>query len=241
MPSELVAQKTPVSKEDLIRALYEAWAHLFGTSPKKESIWCLASQWALETGWGKSMWCFNLGNVKSVEGDGHDYCFFACNEILKTATAHAMANAAPAIAKVTQDRGDGTSIIWFYPKHAGCRFRAFNTLVDGAVDYIGLLHKRFAKSWPAVLAGDPAQFSHQLRAQGYYTADESSYTKTLNSVFHTISQLNVEYTTTLDLSDDQKTKIASLVALTMAQSLDDVTQAPFNTEEDETNGAETVA
>lgn len=238
MPSELSAQKTPVTREQFIRALWEAWAHLFGESPKKESIWVLASQVALETGWCKEMWNFNFGNVKSVDGDGHDYCFFACNEILKTSTAHSMANAAPDIAKVTKDRNDGTSIIWFYPKHSGCRFRAFNTLVDGAVDYIGLLHKRFAKSWPAVLAGDPAQFSHQLRAQGYYTADESSYTRTLTSVFHTISQLNVDYTTPPDLTDDQKAKISNLVALTMAQSLDDVIQAPFNTEDD---GAETVA
>jgi hypothetical protein len=240
MPSELVAQKTPVSKEDLIRALYEAWTHLFGEPPKKDSIFVLASQWALETGWGASMWNFNLGNVKSVEGDGHDYCFFACNEILKTTTAHAMATAAPATARVTQDRGDGTSIIWFYPKHSGCRFRAFNTLVDGAVDYIGLLNKRFARSWPAVLAGDPAQFSHLLRSQGYYTADESAYTRTLTSVFHTISQLNVDYTTPPELTDDQKTRISNLVALTMDQSLDDVIQAPFNTEDD-SNGAETVA
>jgi hypothetical protein len=240
MPSELVAQKTPVSKEDLIRALYEAWTHLFGESPKKESIFVLASQWALETGWGAGMWCYNLGNVKSVEGDGHDYCFFACNEILKTAKAHAIATAAPATARVTKDRGDGTSIIWFYPKHSGCRFRAFNTLVDGVVDYIGLLNKRFARSWPAVLAGDPAQFSHLLRAQGYYTADESVYTRTLTSVFHTISQLNVDYTTPPELTDDQKTRISNLVALTMDQSLDDVIQAPFNTEDD-SNGAETVA
>jgi len=240
MPSELIAEKTPVSKELFIRALYEAWIHLFGEVPKKESVWVLASQVALETGWCKAMWNFNFGNVKSVEGDGHDYCYFACNEILKTATAHAMATAAPATARVTQDRGDGTSIIWFYPKHPGCRFRAFNTLVDGAVDYIGLLNKRFARSWPAVLTGDPAQFSHLLRSQGYYTADELAYTKTLTSVFHTISQLNVDYTTPPELTDDQKTRISNLVALTMDQSLDDVIQAPFNIEDD-SNGAETVA
>ena len=231
MPSELVDQLTPCSKEDLIRALFDAWTHLFGEEPKKESVWVLASQWALESGWGKACHCWNLGNVKSVDGDGHDYCFFACNEILKTATAHAMAAANPSTAKVTQDRNDGLSIIWFYPDHPGCRFRAFNTLLDGAVDYIGLLNKRFARSWPAVLAGDPAQFSHLLRQQGYYTADESSYTHTLTSVFHTISQLNVDYTTPPDLTDDQKNKIQNLVALTMAQSLDDATQAPFNTDE----------
>lgn len=240
MPSELVDKLTPCSKEDLLRAMFEAWTHLFGAPPKKESIFVLASQWALESGWGKFCHCWNLGNVKSIDGDGHDYCYFACNEILKKDRAHALAAATPAIAKVTQDRADGTSIIWFYPKHPGCRFRAFDNLLDGASDYITLLNKRFTKSWPAVLAGDPAQFSHMLRAQGYYTADESSYTKTLVSVFNTISRLSVDYTTPPMLTDDQKVKIQNLVSITMAMSLDEIIQAPYSTE-DEEDGASTVA
>lgn len=221
MAVELVAKKTPVPKEELIKALYDAWIHIFNQTPKKESVWCLASQWALETGWGASMWCYNLGNVKSTEGDGHDYCYFACNEILKKSVADAFAAKDPTIAKVTQYRADGTAIIWFYPKHPGCRFRAFNTLLEGCVDYISLLNKRFARSWPAVLAGDPAQFSHMLRAQGYYTADESAYTKTIKSVFGTISKLNVDYSVPHDegLTDDEKNRIANLVALTAIQSI----------------------
>ena len=221
MPNELTAQKTKVSREEVVKSLYEAWFHLFGEVPQKESIWVLTSQWCLETGNGKDMWCYNLGNVKSTEGDGHDYCYFACNEILKKSVADAFAAKDPTIAKVTQYRNDGTAIIWFYPKHPGCRFRAFNTLLEGCVDYISLLNKRFARSWPAVIAGDPAQFSHMLRAQGYYTDDESSYTKTIKSVFGTISKLNVDYSVPHDegLTDDEKNRIANLVALTAAQSI----------------------
>ena len=223
MSSELAAQKTPVAKEAIIKALYDAWTHLFNQTPKKESIWVLASQVALETGWCASMWNFNLGNVKSREGDGHDYCYFACNEILKKAVADSYAAKDPATAKVSKYRDDGTAIIWFYPKHPGCRFRAFNSLLDGCIDYIGLLNKRFTNSWPAVIAGDPAQFSHMLRTQGYYTADEISYTKTLVSVFGTISRLNVDYSTPHDdtLSDEDNNRILNLVALTMSQSLDE--------------------
>ena len=223
MPNELTAQKTTATREEVIRSLYEAWIHLFGEVPKKESIWVLASQWCLETGNGKSMWCYNLGNVKSKDGDGHDYCYFACNEILKKSVADAYAAKDPSTAKVTQYRADGTAIIWFYPKHPGCRFRAFNSLVDGCIDYIGLLNKRFTNAWPAVCAGDPAQFSHMLRTQGYYTADESAYTKTLTSVFGTISRLNVDYSIPHDnnLSDQDKNRILNLVALTMSQSLDE--------------------
>lgn len=223
MPNELIAKTTPVSKEEVLKALYDAWIHLFGVTPKKESVWVLASQWALETGYGKSMWCYNLGNVKSTEGDGHDYCYFACNEILKTAVADAIAAKNPGIAKVTKYRDNGTAIIWFYPKHPGCRFRAFNTLLEGCIDYIGLLNKRFSKSWPAVLAGDPAQFSHLLRVQGYYTADEASYTSTMKSVFGTISKLKVDYSVHHDdkLSEDEKNRIINLVALTAIQGLNE--------------------
>jgi len=223
MPAELTAKKTPVAKEELIKALYDAWFHLFNQTPKKESIWCLAAQWGLETGFGKSMWNFNLGNVKSTGNDGRDYCYFACDEILNKSVADAFAAKDPSIAKITQYRADGTAIIWFYPKHPGCRFRAFNSLLDGAIDYVGLLNKRFSKSWPAVIAGNPAQFSHMLKMQGYYTADENSYTHTLTSVFNTISKLNVNYSTPSDnnLSEEDKTRILNLVALTASQSLDE--------------------
>lgn len=224
MPEELTAKKTPVTKEELIKNLYDAWLHLFGETPKKESIWCLVSQWCLETGNGASMWCYNLGNVKSKEGDGHDYCYFACNEILKKSVADAYAAKDFTTAKVTKYRDDGTAIIWFYPKHPGCRFRAFNALLDGCIDYIGLLNKRFSKSWPAVIAGNPAQFSHLLRAQGYYTADEVSYSKSLVSIFNSLSKLNIDYTIPHDngLNDDEKNRILNLVAMTAAQSLSDL-------------------
>jgi hypothetical protein len=238
MATELPDVLTPLVKEDLARAMWEAWIHVFGAAPKKESIWVLLAQVQLETGL-KACHCWNLGNVKSSEKDGLDYCFFACNEILKTTKARAMATAAPDTAKVTKDRNDGTSIIWFYPKHPACRFRAFSTLLDGAIDYIGLLNKRFSKSWPAVLAGDPAQFAHLLKVQGYYTADESVYVSSVKACFRGWAKLNVDYTTQLNLTEDQKTRISNLVALTMVQSLDSVVQAPFNTD-DESNGAETI-
>ena len=60
-----------------------------------------------------------------------------------------------------------------------------------------------------------------LRTQGYYTADEFSYSKTLISVFNTISRLNVDYASSSELTDDQKSRIQNLVSLTMAQSIDD--------------------
>lgn len=250
-PRELPDLKTPAPKEDVLRALWSAWLHCFGAAPKKESIWILLSQWALETGWGASMHNFNYGNVKSREGDGFDYCYFACNEILKTSTAESYVAKSPQTAKITTYRKDGTAIIWFYPKHPACRFRAFKTLLEGAIDHIALVHKRFARSWPAVLAGDPAQYAHALKLQGYYTADESSYSKTLVSVFGTVSRLKVDYdalpTKVEPESDEspekpeapaelvdpvQRDRILNLVSLTMHQSLDDLRLGHLGLDED---------
>jgi hypothetical protein len=232
MPRELPDRKTPIAKEEIVVALWQAWEDYFHEIPKKESIWILSAQNALECGWGgKWMHCFNFGNVKSREGDGFDYCYFACNEILKKATAERYQAASPQTAKITRYRSDGTAIIWFYPEHPGCRFRAFETLREGAIDHLSLIHKRFNRSWPAVLAGDPALYAHMLKLQRYYTADESAYTKTLVSVFRMVSKIKVDYKALEapkpeekkheGLTESQKRRILNLVALTAQQSYED--------------------
>ena len=109
--------------------------------------------------------------------------------------------------------------VWIEPKHPWCRFRAFQSLSEGAIDYISLLSNRFQKAWPAVIEGDPALFSHYLHEQHYYTADEGAYTRGLVSLYHTLSQLPVDYTYNPELTDDQKLRIANLVSLTMAESI----------------------
>jgi hypothetical protein len=156
-------QLTPVAPVQVYDALRTAWRKQFDAFPHRTSLLVLLSQWALETGWGRSMHCFNLGNVKSAQKSG-DWCFFRCNEIINGRT------------------------VWFEPDHPACCFRAFQTLDDGALDYLQTLHRRFQRAWPAVLAGDPAQFSHLLKRLRYYTADETAYTKTLVSLFKEFSR-----------------------------------------------------
>ena len=223
MPSELVDVLTPVTRTDLLKGLVEAWGHLFGVAAKKESICILGSQWCLETGNGKSMHCFNLGNVKSSEGDGHDFTFFGCGEELSLGVAqHAVQSSSlVTIKRIYQVGSTQMASVWVEPKHPWCRFRAFQSINEGAIDYINLLVKRFQRAWPSVLSGDPALFSHYLHEQHYYTADEGSYTAGLVSLYHTLGQIPVDYTYNPDLTDDQKARIQNLVALTMIQSIDD--------------------
>lgn len=224
MASELPDKKTPVTKEQAVEALWKAWQGFFGSTPKKESIWVLASQWALETGWGRSMHNYNLGNVKARDGDGFDYQYFACNEILKRAEAEKLNEADPDHAKISTTRSDGTCIIWFYPNHPGCRFRAFNSLIAGATDYIALLAKRFDKAWPAVSAGDPALFSHMLRQQGYYTADEYSYTTSLVKCYNALARLAFDYNSLPSMTEEERRRLDQVIALTTQGLVDEVVE-----------------
>jgi hypothetical protein len=227
MPTKLPDYKTTLVKEDLAKSVWAAWVHLFGGNPKKESIWVLLAQIQLETGL-KYCHNFNLGNVKSVEGDGHDYQFFGCGEELPLSVAQHAVHDSPLVKVVRTYMSGKTQMasVWIEPEHPWCRFRAFNSLLEGSVDYVKLLNKRFQKSWPAVIAGDPVLFAHLLKVQGYYTADELVYATSVKSCFNGWAKLNVDYTTPPDLSDDLKVRVQNLVALTMDQSLDDILSAP---------------
>jgi Putative peptidoglycan binding domain len=161
--ARLPDQLTPVTPSEVFASLEHAWKTAFDTTPHRTSLLVLLAQWALETGRGKSMHCYNLGNVKSSQQQG-DWCFFRCNEII---------------------RG---KVVWFEPDNPACCFRAFATLEAGALDYLQTLFQRFKSAWPAVVAGDPALFSHLLKRSRYYTADEAQYTKTLVSLFREFSR-----------------------------------------------------
>ncbi len=175
----------------------------------------LSSQIQLETGL-RHCHNFNLGNVKSRAGDGYDYQFYACNEILEKAGAERLHEADPEHAKISSTRSDGKCIIWFYPNHPGCRFRAFQTLLAGATDYIALLSKRFDKAWPAVDAGDPVEFSRLLRSQGYFTADLAGYTMQIASIFKTFSKLPFDYDALPIMTATERAELDSVIALSMS-------------------------
>lgn len=145
--------RTQVTEEALFHAFVTAWIDMFGgENPKRESILVLLAQTCLETGGIRACWNWNLGNEKHVDGDGHDWCYLHhVKEILNGQT------------------------VYFDPPSPQCRFRAFAALEQGAKSHLRTLSQRFAKAWPAVVAGDPAAFGHALKAMRYYTASEAEY------------------------------------------------------------------
>lgn len=171
-------------------ALVRAWRALWNTTPSVQSIWLLLSQWALETGWGKSCHWYNLGNAKWSEG--YLCTQFACGEELKLADALRHVNDDPEhvliVRRYTSD-GQSMASCKFLPPHRMTWFKAFETLDQAAIYYLGELRRRFNTSWAPLLNGDPAGFAHALKLQGYYTAlehtaDHKGYGDTMVSVFN---------------------------------------------------------
>jgi flagellum-specific peptidoglycan hydrolase FlgJ len=178
--------------------LVRAWQALWKETPSRQAILVLLAQGAFETGWWKACRCWNLGNAKSVLGDGHCYTYFACTEIVNG------------------------KVVKFQPPHPATRFRAFRTVGEGAVDYLTLLRKRFSKAWPCVLAGDPAGFARALKDQGYYTDTLAHYTAQVLAIFRKLDKdfrdFDPNAIVQADiLTEQERERVQAQVALSLAE------------------------
>lgn len=193
------ATRTPVTPEDLGRALALAWLKLWDQMPGRRSIDLLLGQSAHETARWRSCMNWNLGNAKATARWDGDYCERPCNELLGKALAE------DAVSRAGK-RPDGTPdavvtgsvatemIVWFYPPNPASRFRAFDTLEAGALDYLSLLADRFSGAWGDVVAGEPTRFAQSLRALKYYTAPVETYAAALRSLAREYSHLDIDLT-----------------------------------------------
>lgn len=177
------AKRTPATYPDIVAALGVAWGRVFGGRPKPETLYVLAAQWALETARGKSMYNHNFAGIKAGPDQLHTY--YPTTEVVTRATAERFLRnqTVSTRCEIAKDDGGLNVTLRFFPDNDVCRFRAYETIEDGAFDYLVLLQRRFALSWDPVVAGDPAEFSRALKRQGYYTADEPKYTALMVSLF----------------------------------------------------------
>lgn len=223
MSKELPAKLTKVSNEEVLYAMANAWLQLFHEQPKKESLLVLLAQGALETGQFKKMWCYNIGNIKSVEGDGRNYTYYKCNELIKRDYAEKLVASADkdgGPAQITSISGN-IATIWFFPNNKYCKFRAFETLQEGAIDYMAFLHRRFNSAWSAVLSGNPQQFCHLLKLKNYYTADEKQYTRGVVALYNQFNKLDYDPSKLPVLSDVEKEKVLNSITLTSMEMLEE--------------------
>lgn len=185
---------THVTIAEMATAFSAAWKREF---PKKtlsrETLLLLLSAWSVETGEGAKMHLFNVGNVKSVEGDGHDYTFLdnvweglsAAKALKLIASGEAVRSTNPNHIKAV---GRDKIPVIFKKGHPQTRFRAFPTLEAGVERYLKLLQERWPKAWVAIEQGNPENFVHQLAINDYFTANEEAYTKEVRRRFDLYSK-----------------------------------------------------
>ncbi len=226
MTKELSDKLTPVQSQEMLYAFAFSWKQLFGDIPKKESLILLMAHTSLECGVGyKFTHNYNFGNIKSSKNDGCDFQYYKCNELVPMSQAKNMVVSAEAdggVAKITGVQGD-KAWIWFYPKNKYCCFKAFETLNEGAIFFLKFLKNRYKPQtgiWNAVVAGNPSLYSHLLRQNYYYTADEGIYTKSVVRLFEQFKALQYDVDKIdPELTDTQKEKINSLIAYTIDQEI----------------------
>lgn len=226
---------TPVPREDLFRSLWRAWINVVDLPPSRASVHLLLAHWAIETGWGKHMHCFNLGNVKSREGDGRDFCYFECGEELFVRQAEKWQRDTPSLVTILRRYTIGSvtmASVLIRPDHPACRFRAFRSLDEGAVDYLALLRQRFSLAWPFVCAGDPDGFVRALKQQRYFTASADTYATAVRSIFSDL-QKNLDVSALPVVSDAQATRLMGLVATTSQELIDALAKQAHERKDDE--------
>ena len=187
--SEIPNLLTPCSSGEMMAALRLAWTETMGYEPAQGPLCVLLAHWALETGRGKSCHCWNIGNYKHVPGDGRDYTYYPCSEVLHGKVVH------------------------FDPSNAAdrptCCFRAYQIAAAGCLDYLWSLRTRFSSAWPEVIRADPKAFSHALKIAHYYTANEAQYTAAMASLFCEFMKLPMADHPIL--TDDERKNFMTLV------------------------------
>lgn len=191
------AVRTPCEPAALGRALFLASVRLLNKPLARPAINVTLAQWAQETGRGRSCFSWNLGNVKATPAWQGDYCERYCNELLTEKQAADALSRAGAQADGTPDvilggAIGGLRITNFYPPNPASRFRAFDSLEDGALDYLAILADRFASAWSYLEAGDADGFAYALHRARYFTADPKSYAAGLVSLAREYSHLTID-------------------------------------------------
>lgn len=177
----LEAVRTPIDLRAYSRAVARAWRLLLGAFPTKAQAGVLWAQYGIETGAGPFCWNWNIGNVKHVAGDGHDYV--ALNGVwegVSAAEAERLISSGQAVLdpKAEHQRAVGTKrvAVVFQPPHPATFFRAFPDLDTAMAEHLGFLrNRRYLVAWAGVEAGDCRRFAELLKAQGYFTASVDAY------------------------------------------------------------------
>lgn len=192
-PLERITKATKPEIREMVGMLQTAWPALSETGAR-----VLTAQSMAETGDWRFCFNWNLGNVKALKGQKHMYlrgvweCYTAAEAKVEVAKSGGMGRLATA--EECKKKGwacPGKVVVAFEPPHVQCRFRAYDTLAEGAQKWMEYHQNRAAKSagyLPALNAGDIATVVSTLKAARYFTADEGHYRKGMEAKLAVINK-----------------------------------------------------
>lgn len=183
--AEVTDKKTPVSAEAMGKAFL---AEVPGLG--RQGLRLLLAHWASETGWGKAMHGFNVGNAKSG-GTSGNWMFYKCGETVSLATAKEWEKSG--LVTIDSINSAGTHAkVTVYPKHPACRFAAYPDLASGVHAYLTLLQEGYPQAWNVAIRGGTAEeFARALNANPkriYYTASVESYVALMDGVIKSVEK-----------------------------------------------------
>lgn len=144
-------QRTPTSVAELRAALDRAYRKLNGRAPSAATLDVLTAQVSHETGRGQHMYNYNFGGIKGTGPSGATTAAMT-SEVLSSGTVRLRQN-----------------------------FRAYDSLDQGALDYVAFMHAHYGAAVDQAAAGNLDGFAHALKRAGYYTASESDYAAALRA------------------------------------------------------------
>lgn len=179
-PNEVVTRQTTPKPREVVSMLLQAWPAL-----TEQGARTLTAQFMFETTEGVNCYNWNLGNVKAGANDQHMYLrdIWECDSASGAAAQVEQSNGLAHIATPEDLRKHkwwkcDSTIVVFEPPHVQCRFRAYNSLAEGAQRWVGN-HQRIAQKKADYLAnlngGNIDAVAQTLKDVKYYTGVESIY------------------------------------------------------------------
>ena len=145
----IAAQTTHLSGGEAATSLAAAYQNVFHEPPSPATLRVLVAQWSHETGGGRAMMNFNFGGIKGSSPSGLSAAY-----------------------RTTE--GQGASEVKVVD-----RFRAYDSAIEGATDYVKFLAKRFSGAMSQAQKGDAEGFVRALKQGGYFTGSEEDYVRSV--------------------------------------------------------------
>lgn len=158
--TEVAKTPTPLTEEEIGRALFEGHMRVFKYAPSPERLSLGWAQASFETSRGKECSAFNLGHLVAGESwEGKFYVFKVAERIRRDPD------------------------VW---KEVAMRFRAYDNANDGGEDYWRLIKNNFESALAVFDSGNAPAAAEKLCEMGYATANCQQYGTGVSQIYNFI-------------------------------------------------------